>query len=176
MSRDVRDLTPDLQELEQAFALKMLEAGLVFAVTCTLRTKDEHVALYAQGRERLAIVNELRRLAKLPPITEAENKRCVTWTLNSRHFAGKDGKARAFDFVLLKENKPTWDIKCDIDDDHIPDYIEAGAIGKSLGLVWGGDFRDKHGDPKPDMVHFELPNPVLVKKDDPWQTLRGAKE
>jgi len=157
MSRDIRDLTPALQEKEQEFALKTLEAGLSFAITCTLRTKDEHVALYAQHREPLAVVNELRRLAKLLPITKEENSRCVTWTLNSRHFAGKDGKACAFDIALLKANKPTWDIKCDIDDDDIPDYIEAGAIARSIGLIWGGDFKDKHGDPRPDMVHFELP-------------------
>jgi hypothetical protein len=175
MSRDVRDLTPELQEKEQEFALKMLEAGLPFAITCTLRTKNEHVALYAQHREPLAAVNELRRVAKLPPITEEENKKCVTWTLNSRHFAGKDGKARAFDFVLLKANKPTWDIKCDIDDDDIPDYIEAGAIAKSIGLIWGGDFKDKKGDPAPDMVHVELPNPALSTKDDPWQSLRDMR-
>jgi hypothetical protein len=173
MSRDVRDLTPELEEKEQEFALKMLEAGLPFAITCTLRTKDEHVALWAQGRQPLAVVNELRRMAKLPPITEAENLRCVTWTLNSRHFAGKDGKARAFDFVLLKANKTTWDIKCDVDNDHIPDYIEAGAIAKSIGLVWGGDFLDKKGKPCPDPVHCELPNPALRTKDDPWQSLRG---
>ena len=156
MSRDIRDLTPELQEKEREFALKMLEAGLPIAITCTLRTKDEHVALWAQGRHSLAVVNELRRIAKMAPIREEANRKCVTWTLNSRHFAGKDGKARAFDFVLLKANKPTWDIKCDIDDDDIPDYSDAGAIAKSIGLVWGGDFKDKKNNPCPDPVHCEL--------------------
>jgi hypothetical protein len=172
MSRDKRDLTPETQEKAAEFVLKMLEGGLPVAITCTLRTKDEHIALYAQHRHPLAVVNELRRQAKLLPITEKENSKCVTWTLNSRHFAGPDGKARAFDFVLLKANKPTWDIKCDIDDDEIPDYIEAGAIAKSIGLIWGGDFKDKQGNPCPDKVHCELPNHVLKTKEDPWNTIR----
>jgi hypothetical protein len=43
-----------------------------------------------------------------------------------------------------------WDTKIDVDADHIPDYEEAGKIGESVGLVWGGRWKI------PDYPHFQL--------------------
>jgi hypothetical protein len=47
-------------------------------------------------------------------------------------------------------------VKCDVNKDGELDYYEAGIIGESLGLIWGGRFKDKYGKPIPDYVHFEL--------------------
>ena len=44
------------------------------SVACTLRTMEEQAALYAQGREDIAAVNALRRLAGMPPVGVEANR------------------------------------------------------------------------------------------------------
>ncbi|HOL44628.1 MAG TPA: M15 family metallopeptidase [Methanothrix sp.] len=124
-SRKISDCIPELQEKFAAFAVKMAEAGIPFMLTCTLRTQAEQDTLYAQGRTRPG------------PI--------VTWTRKSKHIEG-----RAFDIAILQDGKPVWDVKVDVNADHIPDYDQAGAIGESVGLKWGGRFKP------PDRPHFEV--------------------
>jgi len=91
------------------------------------------------------------------PIKLFENRKKVTWTLASKHIVDLDDgnpgndKARAFDIAIEKNQQPSWDLKADVNENDIPDYEEAGRIGESVGLKWGGRFR------KPDYVHFELP-------------------
>ncbi|MDY0282328.1 MAG: M15 family metallopeptidase [Salinivirgaceae bacterium] len=153
MARNVEMLHPRLMVKAVKFAVAMARAGLPFVITCTGRTLDEQAALYAQGRQELRAVNALRKKAGLPPITHNENQRKVTWTMASRHLLDKSGHARAFDIALLttRQGRAHWDITADIDDNDIPDYRQAGEIGKSVGLTWGGDWK------KPDYPHFELP-------------------
>jgi len=79
-----------------------------------------------------------------------------TWTMQSKHItnlfdANPDNNlSRAFDFALVKDDKIFWDVKASMDDDEIPDYIEAGLIGESLGLRAGFRFKS------PDYAHLEL--------------------
>jgi peptidoglycan L-alanyl-D-glutamate endopeptidase CwlK len=58
-------------------------------------------------------------------------------TMNSKHLTGK-----AFDIAVLKNGKVSW---------NFDDYKLFGAIGKDIGLTWGGDF---HGFP--DGPHFQI--------------------
>jgi len=150
-SRKIEDLVPELQELYHKFTEKMKEAGLDFIVVCTARTVSEQRALYAQGRQSLNAVNLLRKEVGLPPISEQENKRKVTWTRNSKHLTDKNNpKAKAFDIVLKNPNGTVhWNTKLDNNNNGTPDYIEIGEIGESVGLRWGGRFSS------PDYVHFE---------------------
>lgn len=62
--------------------------------------------------------------------------RKVTWTLKSKHCERK-----AFDIAMMVNGKISW---------NPDDYAKAGEIGKSVGLVWGGDWKT------PDMPHFQL--------------------
>lgn len=62
----------------------------------------------------------------------------VTWTRNSRHISGK-----AFDICIMENGKCSWDTDN-------PKWEIAGQMGKSIGLIWGGDW--KH----PDYPHFEV--------------------
>ena len=124
-SRKIEDLVPAMQEKARAFAAEMASAGVPFIFTCTRRTAEEQAELYARGR------------------TKPGPK--VTWTLKSRHIDGE-----AFDIVICKAGVPEWDVKVDVDEDGIPDYTEAGQIGESIGLVWGGRWRT------PDFPHFQL--------------------
>jgi peptidoglycan LD-endopeptidase CwlK len=154
-STQISDLTPSMQTKFKAFALAMLQANIPFIPTCTARTVDEQVALYAQGRKLLFDVNSLREIAGLPKITAEQNKHKVTWTLKSNHLIDLDDgnttndKSRAFDIAITRDGKPVWDVKVDVNKDHILDYEQAGKIGESVGLRWGGRFKT------PDMPHFE---------------------
>ena len=49
---------------------------------------------------------------------------------------------RAYDVAVIEDGKLLWDG---------PKYARPGAIGKELGLAWGGDFRSVRGD----LGHFE---------------------
>jgi peptidoglycan L-alanyl-D-glutamate endopeptidase CwlK len=155
-SRKIEDCTPELQEKHHAFAAAMAAAGLPFMLTCTARTVREQIALYAQGREKLDQVNALRKIAGLSPITFQENSRKVTWTLASKHIIDlednipENDKSRAFDIAILRDDRPTWNLKVNVNKNDIPDYDEAGRIGEAVGLRWGGRF------PSPDRPHFEV--------------------
>ena len=58
----------------------------------------------------------------------------VTWTLNSRHTS-----RRAWDIAVI--GKDLYDMTV---------IRQAGAIGQSLGITWGGEWST------PDYVHFEI--------------------
>jgi len=131
MSRLIKDCLPELQEKANAFAVAMVNAGITFMFTCTKRTQAEQDALYAQGRTKPG--------------------RKVTWTRKSKHIDGK-----AFEIEIIKNGEPCWDTKVSVDGDAIPDYEEAGKIGESLGLRWGGRFKNSKGKPIPDYPHFEI--------------------
>jgi len=155
-SRAIEDCVPELQSKINAFEVAMNAAGIPFMITCTARFVREQVALYAQGRETVEHTNYLRKLAGLSPITFQENQHKVTWTLASKHIIDLDDnkpendKARAFDIAIVKDKRPVWSLKVDVNDNDIPDYDEAGAIGEAVGLRWGGRF------PSPDRPHFEV--------------------
>lgn len=154
MGRDVIELTPELQIKHELFKRKMTSAGLSYILTRTGCTFREQVALFAQGRQSVNEINVLRAIAFMNPIDEDEAKRVVTWTLLSKHITDIGlltlSKSRAFDIALTKDHKTHWNIKISVNDNSIPDYKEAGVIGESCGLTWGGRFS------KPDYCHFEL--------------------
>lgn len=150
-SRSLLLLHPPLREKAALFLEACQQARHPAIITCTGRFQAEQVALHAQGRRTLSEVNNLRMIAGMPLITEEENRRRVTWTLQSQHLINpQTGFCNAFDFALLNGKKAHWDIKVSVDGDEIPDYEEAGQIGEQLGLTWGGRWD------KPDYPHFQL--------------------
>ncbi len=147
MSRDINNLTSSMQLKYFAFKIAMEKAGLKYMVTSVDRTILEQIALYAQGRLSVAEVNNFRSIAGLPMIKESMNVK-VTWTLNSKHVTNmfdedlNNDKSFAFDIAILKDNQPIWDLKANVNQNSLPDYEEAGKIGESIGLRWGGHFND----------------------------------
>lgn len=119
---------PELREK----AIKLIEAAakenILLLVTQSLRTKEEQDALFAQGR------------------TKPGNK--VT---NCAGMSGPHTWGTAFDICIYVDK----DHDMVVDGNEInwsdPRYARVGAIGKSLGLKWGGDFKSLM-----DMPHFEL--------------------
>jgi len=148
-SRNIEDLTPECRAKYFLFARKMAEAGLRFIVTCTLRQHVEQFTLYAQGRMPLEEVNKLRSWLDWAPLTKWQNN-IVTWTLQSAHLPGDDGKANAFDIAIVRgDRRPTWDEKADINDNDVPDYLEAAEIGRSVGLEPGAFWQSQ------DLCHYQ---------------------
>lgn len=84
------------------------------------------------------------------------SKYIVTWTLKSLHIINLEDqytindKSNAFDFAIMKGQKPTWDIKADVNLNNLPDYREAGNLATQLGLLWGGNFKS------PDFCHVQV--------------------
>lgn len=108
-----------------AFLAKCAELGVPLMITCTYRSQKEQDDLYAQGR------------------TKPGNK--VTWVRTSKHsFTLKDGTpaAKAFDIAVLRDGKPIWDLKADVDKNGMADYRQVGEIGRKLGMRVGIDFGD----------------------------------
>ena len=124
-SRKIEDCTPELQEKYAAFKAAMDAAGVPFMLTCTYRSQEEQNELYAQGRTKPG--------------------RRVTWTTLSKH----TGRV-AFDIAITRAGTPVWDVKVDVNNDEIPDYQQAGQIGESVGLTWGGRWKT------PDLPHYEV--------------------
>jgi peptidoglycan LD-endopeptidase CwlK len=124
-SRKIDQLVPALQEKAKQFAVEMAQAGIPFMFTCTFRNQSEQDALYAQGR------------------TKPGKK--VTWTTKSKHTEGK-----AFDIAILKDGKPTWDLKTSVNGNDEGDYFEAAMIGHKLGLDCGALWKT------PDFPHYQL--------------------
>lgn len=127
-------------------------AGIDVSVTSTSRSIHHQIALFAQGRVKdLVIVNHLRSLAGLDPISEKENKYTVTSCDGiSKTSAHQDG--RALDIVVIKNGKAIWDKKL-----AIAEYKKIGEIGKRNGFTWGGDWPPLDANSIGwDAFHFEM--------------------
>lgn len=143
-SRKIEDLTPAAQRAYVCFAAGMEKAHIPYIVTCTYRDQTEQIDLWNQGRLRPGPV--------------------VTWTKHSVHT-----ERRAWDIAIRKpgSREVTWDLKCDVNENEIPDYEEAAEIGRSLRLRVGADFS------RPDYPHFEVPvdwAPPAEEKERPKWT------
>jgi len=141
MSNKISDLNLFVAGLCRRLISLCKEEGITLRVTSTLRTAKEQLALFAQGRNSLKYVNELRAGQGLPPITESENK-IVTHSLTSIHQFGY-----AFDVVVIKDGVPSWKPS---------DYERVGEIAESLGLQWGGRWRLK------DYCHFQYTGGLTI--------------
>ena len=135
--RDINELTPLAQTACRLFMAKCREAGLDIFITETYRPQSRQNELWEQGRTKLYDENGKRL-------------KIVTWTMHSRH-----------------TSRRAWDIACngcilyDIDT-----LNKAGAIAKSLGITWGGDWKD------PDKPHFEIGINWEAPKEDEEEVKR----
>ena len=120
--RGLEHLHPKAREKAEKLQVLCKEKGLPLLITETLRTTEEQDALYAKGR------------------TTAGNivTNCKGDTYQSPHQWGV-----AFDFCKNQKGQEYSDIAF---------FNAVGALGKSIGLFWGGDFKSFVDRP-----HFELP-------------------
>jgi peptidoglycan L-alanyl-D-glutamate endopeptidase CwlK len=127
-SRDLNDLHPTLKALAIKFLDECKARGYDILVTCTYRSTEEQNKLYEQGRSNPGKI-----------VTYVKGGK-------SKHNATIGGlpASRAFDIVPMENGKPNWS--------NLEAFRRIGEIGKSIGLVWGGDWTKFK-----DMPHFELP-------------------
>jgi peptidoglycan L-alanyl-D-glutamate endopeptidase CwlK len=123
MSRKIEDLDPKMRPLAAEFQKRAWAAGLPVVFTQTRRSLEEQDALYAQGR---TVPGKI--------VTNAPGG-------SSPHCPGL-----AFDVAFqAPEKQVTWD------EPRPGAWDELGAIGTTIGLVWGGGW--KHFVDRP---HFEF--------------------
>ncbi|MCD8082954.1 MAG: M15 family metallopeptidase [Clostridiales bacterium] len=120
--RDISLCHPRLQKLAAQLVAKAADQGLSVAIGETLRTVEEQDALYAQGRTRPGNV-----------VTNAPGS-----SYSSYHQWGT-----AFD-IYRNDGKGAYDESGDF-------FERVGAIGVSLGLEWGGNWKSIVDKP-----HFQL--------------------
>jgi len=116
----------------------------------TLRTIDNQKARYAQGRQPLQIVNELRKNVALGIITEKEN-RIVTFAAPGMSF---HNYGLAFDCIFYdKNNKPIGGDRKD------PLWEKVKKWAEEAGLEWGGNFKTIF-----DAGHFQYSGGLTIKQ------------
>jgi hypothetical protein len=132
MSKLIEDLDEEVERKARHFLLAVHDAGLSIAVTSTMRTREEQVAYWAQGRGNLELVNLLRKIAGMKPIPQSENH--IISNTDGVNKLSKHQSGRAMDVVLLnKYGESCWHISA-----MLGDYKEMGRIAKASGFEWGG--------------------------------------
>ncbi len=126
----------------------------------TFRSAAVQTAYYAQGRQSLAKVNELRKAAGLYLIDAAENKRKITFkpaggSMHEKMINGEPA-SKAFDIGFIKtvDGKPVMDWS-----EKNYKRVEQIIRAKFPEVTWGGDWdRDGRTDDEKfvDLPHFQV--------------------
>lgn len=126
----ISSLHPQVASRARELVKRAAGEGMPIVVTQALRSMEQQAALYAQGRTAPGAI-----VTNSPPGSSWHNY------------------ALAFDIAPLDASgQPHWP-----DDEGL--WQRLGAIGKQLGLTWGGDFRSFKDRP-----HFEY-HPGLTLDD-----------
>lgn len=130
---------PDLQSIVK-LAIEITEVD--FGVTQGLRTRDDQMRLYGQGRTQAQM-----SAAGLNPAYAKPNMQRVTWTMNSNHMTG-----RAVDLVPYINGRVEWDNNGRLGLwPKIANAMKLAAAELGIPLIWGGDWTKTVDRP-----HFEL--------------------
>lgn len=130
--RDIKLCHPKLQEKAAALLSACRERNITVKIGETLRTAAEQDALYAQGRTAPGNI-----------VTNARGK-----SYSSMHQWGV-----AFDFYLDMDVDGDGKAGDDAYNNSTGLFEAVGALGKGLGLEWGGDWKSIKDRP-----HFQLPD------------------
>lgn len=129
--RDTKALHPELQSKIALLQKACKKQGITIGIAECLRTKAEQDALYAKGRTKPG-----------PKVTNAPGS-----SYSSMHQWGV-----AFDIYLVMDIDGDGKTDDDAYNNAKGTFNKVGAIGKKLGLEWGGDWKTIK-----DLPHFQLP-------------------
>jgi peptidoglycan L-alanyl-D-glutamate endopeptidase CwlK len=137
MTDKLAGVHPQLKERVTRLTAALGILGFPMIVTDGVRSTEEQIALYAQGRNLPGLM-----------VTNADGV-----IRRSNHQLHADGCGHAVDCTFLGPNgQPRW-----VDSDPWPVY---GACAKALGLVWGGDWGGTKPGLRADRPHVELPDGI----------------
>ncbi len=130
--RRINKLHPMIRDKVRAFIAAAQDQDIFLRITSGLRTWGEQQKLYDQGRTA-------ESKEKKEPI--------VTQTKPGQSF---HNYGLAFDVVEIKDGTALWDN---------PNWAKIGALGKTFGFEWGGEWSGFQ-----DLPHFEYPPGVPASK------------
>ena len=148
--RSIETLHPVVKAKALALQKKAQEKlGLRVVITECLRTDAEQTALYAQGRQSISEVNNLRKIAGWGPITEAQNKIVTKAPSAAKSY---HGYGLAFDIAITSSDGKhiEWSDKSDWNQDGQNDWEQVGELAAECGLEWGGNWSSF-----PDIPHYQ---------------------
>ena len=156
--RNVSQLHPELQKKVVKLQKECLKAGIKIKIGECFRTVAEQNALYAKGRTAPGSI-----------VTNAKGN-----SYSSMHQWGV-----AFDFFLDIDIDKDGKTSDDAFNNATKLFNKVGAIGKKLGLEWGGDWKSIK-----DLPHFQLPDwgstatqlKAKYGTPDKFKAMWGAKE
>lgn len=131
--RNISQLHPELKKKVVKLQKECLKAGIKIKIGECVRTVAEQNALYAKGRNGVPG----------PIVTKAKGT-----DYRSMHQWGV-----AFDFFLDMDVDEDGKKSDDVFNNATKLFNKVGAIGKKLGLEWGGDWKSIK-----DLPHFQLPD------------------
>lgn len=131
--RNISQLHPELKKKAVKLQKECLKVGIKIKIGECVRTVAEQNALYAKGRNGVPG----------PIVTKAKGT-----DYRSMHQWGV-----AFDFFLDMDVDKDGKKSDDVFNNATKLFNEVGAIGKKLGLEWGGDWKSIK-----DLPHFQLPD------------------
>lgn len=129
--RNISQLHPEAQKKALKLQQECLKVGIKIKIGECFRTVDEQDALYAKGRTTGGSI-----------VTNAKGN-----SFSSMHQWGV-----AFDIYLDMDIDGDGKTSDDIYNNTKKTFNKVGAIGKELGLEWGGDWKSIK-----DLPHFQLP-------------------
>lgn len=150
----IEKLNPKLQERLKVFLKECEYQNINVAILETVRSEEVQKAYYAQGREYLEDVNDLRRKAGLYEISDKENKNIVTncdgVKNKSNHQVKLDGWGYAVDIALVDEKgRVRWNAPQS-------EWERMGKLAEECGLDWVAGGRGAIWGKGWDNPHFEL--------------------
>jgi len=157
MSRSLQDLHPEARPLFEALISRCRTEGIEALIVFTKRSPLEQAALWRQSRSAEEVQKTIQRLQKGTVFQQKQAEYLIKagpssgpWVTNALPLESAHQWGLAIDLCPLVGGKAAWD--------RIDLFKRMGSIGKSLGLVWGGDWRKK------DWGHFEIPNWTQIAK------------
>lgn len=149
-SNSVSDLMPDVRDLANKFVEEAKKQGINVKITNTLRGGGEQRRLFSKGRtkEQLAETRDDRMFRQA--LEEYEHGKITMphgAVTNADAGDSFHNYSLAFDFVPIVDGKISYDITSKAGKAR---FQKLGNIGKSIGLEWGGDWKN------PDYPHMQL--------------------
>lgn len=150
MIGEIKSLHPAFKMRVDQILLEMRSKGWDAVIGSGMRTMQQQTALFAQGRETLDKVNNLRRQAGLPQISATEN----TVVTHARPGTSKHNLTTSLFFssrsMFEVINGYAVDIVSRVHGWHPPNkrfWEDLGVLARKYGCEWGGDWKGNLYDP-----------------------------